>query len=100
MGCLPGAVGDAWRVLGLAEATGGDDVFSQLVAARIIEPVSKPGSLRVLAEAGVAPASCRTVTRRLRAFAKDSWRQQICAACAAHAGLCPASLILCDVSTL
>jgi hypothetical protein len=34
------------------------------------------------------------------AFAKDSWRQQISAACAAHAGLGPASLVLYDVSTL
>lgn len=48
----------------------------------------------------VAPVSYRTVTRRLRAFAKDSWRQQISAACAAHAGLGPASLVLYDVSTL
>ena len=42
----------------------------------------------------------RTPTRRLRAFAKDSWRRQISAACAAHAGLGPASLVLYDVSTL
>jgi len=46
-----------------------------------------------------APASDRTVTRHLRAFEKDSWRQQICA-CAAHAGLGPASLVPYDVSTL
>jgi hypothetical protein len=35
--------------------------------ARIIEPSSKLDSLRVLAEAGVAPASYPTVCRRLRA---------------------------------
>ena len=40
------------------------------------------------------------MTRRLRAFAKDSWWQQISAACATHAGLGPASLVLCDCSTL
>ena len=45
-------------------------------------------------------SSYRTVTRRLPVFAKDSWRQQISAACAAHAGLGPASLVLYDVSTL
>jgi hypothetical protein len=100
MGCLLGAVEHAWRVLGLDDATGGDEVFFQLVAARIIEPASKLDSLRVLEEAGVAPVSYRTVTRRLRAFAKDPWRQQISAACAAHAGLGPASLVLYDVSTL
>jgi hypothetical protein len=33
-------------------------------------------------------------------YARDTWRQQISAACAAHAGLGPASLVLFDVSTL
>ena len=75
-------------------------MFAQLVLARIIEPVSKLDSLRVLEEAGVAPASYPTVNRRLRVYAKDSWRQRISAACAAHAGLGPASLVLFDVSTL
>jgi hypothetical protein len=99
-GCLLDALEHAYQVLEFAGATGGDEVFAQLVLARIIEPVSKAGSLRVLEEAGVAPASYRTVTRRLRAYAKDSWRQKISAACAAHAGLGPASLVLYDVSTL
>jgi hypothetical protein len=100
MGCLLDALSRGYDVLGLAAATGGDEVFFQLVLARIIEPVSKLDSLRVLEEAGVPPAPYRTVTRRLRVFAKDSWRQQISAACAAHAGLGPASLVLYDCSTL
>jgi len=75
-------------------------VFFQLVAARIIEPVSKLDSLQVLEEAGLAPVPYRTVTRRLRVFARVAWRQQISAACAAHARLGPASLVLYDVSTL
>jgi Transposase DDE domain len=100
MGCLVDALARGYEVLGLAAATGGDEVFGQLVLARIIEPVSKLDSLRVLAEAGVPPAPYRTVTRRLRVFAEDSWRQQISAACAAHAGLGPASLVLYDCSTL
>jgi hypothetical protein len=45
----------------------------------IIEQVSKLDSLRVPEEAGVTPASYRTVTRRLRAFAADSRQQQISA---------------------
>jgi hypothetical protein len=65
----------AMTFLGLAAATGGDEVFFQLVATRIIEPVSKLDSLRVLEEAGITPAPYRTVTRRLRVFAQDSWRQ-------------------------
>jgi hypothetical protein len=100
MGCLVDALSRGYDVLGLAAATGGDEVFRQLVLARIIEPVSKLDSARVLEEAGVAPAPYRTVTRRLRVFARDSWRQQISAACAAHAGLGPASLVLYDCSTL
>jgi hypothetical protein len=100
MGCLLDALECAWRALGFDRATGGGEVFRQLVAARIIEPVSKLDSARVLEEAGVPPVPYRTVTRRLRVFAQDSWRQQISAACAAHAGLGPASLVLYDVSTL
>jgi DDE family transposase len=100
MGVLLDALARAWRVLGLDAATGGDEVFFQLAAARIIEPVSKLDSARVLEEAGVPPAPYRTVTRRLRAFAEGSFRQQIAAACAAHARLGPATLVLYDVSTL
>jgi hypothetical protein len=100
MDCLLDALEHAYRVLGFDHAAGGDEVFADLVLARIIEPVSKLDSLRVLEEAGVAAASYRTVKRRLPVYAKDSWRRQICAACAAHAGLGPASLVLFDVSTL
>jgi hypothetical protein len=79
---------------------GGDEVFRQLVLARIIEPASKLDSIRVLEEAGVAPPSYRTIERRLRAYAQEAWRQRLSAACAAHAKLGPASLALYDVSTL
>jgi len=54
MGCLTGALEHACRVLGFDQASGGDEVFAQLVLARIIEPVSKLDSLRVLEEAGLA----------------------------------------------
>jgi hypothetical protein len=100
MGYLVDALSRGYDVLGLSAATGGDEVFRQLVLARIIEPVSKLDSARVLEEAGVAPVPYRTVTRRLRVFSRDSWRQQVSAACAAHAGLGPASLVLYDCSTL
>ena len=94
------ALGHAYRVLGLEDAAGGDDVFQHLVLARIIEPASKLDSLRVLEEAGIAPASYATVKRRLPEYAQEEWRQRLSAACAAHAGLGPASLVLYDVSTL
>jgi hypothetical protein len=73
-------------------------VFRQLVLARIIEPASKLDSLRVLQEAG--PASYATVKRRLPEYATEAWRQRLSEACAAHARLGPASLVLYDVSTL
>ena len=55
MGCLLDALEHAYDVLGFDRAAGGDEVFRQLVAARIIEPVSKLDSLRVLEEAGRGP---------------------------------------------
>lgn len=58
----------AYRVLGFEGAADGDEVFRHLVLARIIEPVSKLDSLRVLEEAGVAAASYRTLKRRLPAY--------------------------------
>jgi hypothetical protein len=100
MGHLLDALEHAFGVLGFEDATGGDVVFRQLVLARIIEPVSKLDSLRVLEEAGLAAASYRTVKRRLPEYAKAPWRAGLSAACAAHAGLGPASLVLYDVSTL
>ena len=100
MGHLLDALEYAYRVLGFEDAAGGDEVFQHLVLARIIEPASKLDSLRVPEEAGAPAASYRTVTRRLPAYAEESWRQRLSAACAAHARLGPASLVLYDVSTL
>jgi DDE family transposase len=94
------ALGRGYDRLGFDAAAQGDAVFRALVLARIIEPTSKLDSLRVLAEAGITAPSYRTVARRLPVFAKKSWRQGLAAACAAHAGLGPASLVLYDVSTL
>lgn len=90
----------AYRALGFDAATGGDEVFRDLVLARIIEPTSKADSLRVLAETGIATVDYRTVTRRLPKFAKPAVRQALSVACAARAGLGPTSLVLYDVSTL
>jgi hypothetical protein len=100
MGHLLDALSHGYDELGFDRAAGGDAVFRDLVLARIIEPASKLDSLRVLEEAGIGAPSYRTLLRRLPAYAKDSWRQQISAACAAHARLGPASLVLYDVSTL
>jgi hypothetical protein len=99
-GHLWDALAHAYRVLGFEQAADGDDVFGQLVLARIIEPTSKLDSLRVLDETGARPPSYATVKRRLPVYADPLWRQRLAAACAAQAGLGPASLVLYDVSTL
>jgi hypothetical protein len=100
MGHLWDALSRGYDELGFGRVTGGDEVFRQLVLARIIEPVSKLDSLRVLEETGIVPVSYATLRRRLPAFAKEPWRRKLSAACAAHARLGPASLVLYDVSTL
>jgi hypothetical protein len=100
MGHLWDALGRAYDRLGFADAADGDEVFRQLVLARIIEPTSKLDSLRVLQEAGIAPVSYRTLKRRLLAYATEAWRERLAALCAHHVGLGPATLLLYDVTTL
>jgi len=99
MGHLWDALCPAYDTLGFDAAANDDEVYRQLVLARIIEPTSKLDSLWVLAEAGsircpIARSSADfPATRRLLALAAV-------AACAKHAALGPASLVLYDVSTL
>jgi hypothetical protein len=94
------ALSGAYDQLGFGSADGGDEVFRKLVLARIIEPTSKLDSLRVLTETGIDPPSYRTLTRHLPSYAAATWRDRLAAACASHAELGPASLVLYDVSTL
>jgi hypothetical protein len=90
----------AYRALGFESAAKSDNVFRDLVLARIIEPTSKIDAERVLTEVGLSPASYATVKRRLPRYARPGWRQALAAVSAAHARLGPASLVLFDVSTL
>jgi hypothetical protein len=89
MGHLWDALARGYRMLGFDGVAGGDEVFAQLVLARIIEPTSKLDSARVLEETGISAPSYRTLLRRLPVYAKGSWRQNLAAACAGHAGLGP-----------
>ncbi len=100
MGYLWDALVRAYTVLGFEDAAGGDEVFRALVLARIIEPVSKLDSLRVLGEVGVPAPSYSTVKRRLPGFAKPEFRKALAGACATRAGLGPATLVLYDLTTL
>ncbi|MGP3913078.1 hypothetical protein [Nonomuraea sp. 10N515B] len=58
---LADALSRAYTALGFDAAAGSDEVFRQLVLARVIEPTSKQDSLRVLGEAGIDPA--RSISR-------------------------------------
>lgn len=100
MGHLWDALSDGYDALGFDAAAGSDEVFRQLVLARIIEPTSKLDSLRVLAEAGVPAPSYPTLKRRLATYSAEGWREELARACAAHANLGPATLVLYDVTTL
>jgi hypothetical protein len=101
MGHLWDALDTASEALApLDTAAGRDEVFRQLVLARITEPTSRQDGLRVLAEVGVEAASYPTLNRRLPGYAAATWRQELAAACAAHAALGPTSLVMFDVSTL
>ena len=84
-------------MLGFSTVAGGDETFRALVLARIIGRAGKATRLRVLEETGVAPPSYRTVNRRLPVYAKEPWRRALSAACAAHAGLGPATLVLSEL---
>ena len=100
MGHLLDALSRAYDGLGFTEATEGDEVFRQLVLARIIEPTSKEDSVRVIDETGLAAFSYPTIKRRLPRYGQESWRQGLATACAERAAIGPASLILYDVTTL
>ena len=69
MGCLFDALEHAYRVLGFDQVADGDKVFAQVMLARIIEPVGKAGSLRMLEEAGLAGPWYATL-KRSPAYAK------------------------------
>lgn len=94
------ALSRAYDALGFDRVAGADEAFRALVLARIVESTSKFDSLRVLAEVGVPGPSYATLRRRLPGYATDEFAAGLAAACAAHAALGTASLVLYDVSTL
>jgi len=100
MGHLWDALSRCYDLLGFDVAAGGDEVFRQLVLARIIEPTSKEDSVRVIEETGTPATSYRTIKRRLPLYATEAWRDRLAKACATRAAVGPASLVLYDVTTL
>jgi hypothetical protein len=79
----------------------GDEVFRDLVIARIVEPTSLLDAGRVLTDLGQPPASYSTMKRTLRRAIAGKYRDQIAGACFAHAlSAGDVSLCLYDVTTL
>jgi hypothetical protein len=70
MGYLLDALGRAYDVLGFGQATADDELFRQLVLARIIEPASKAGQPAGPGETGIDPPSYPTVNRGLPAYSR------------------------------
>lgn len=90
----------AYQKLGFDEATDGDEVFWNLVLARLVQPGSKLDSVETLAEIGLQSVSYPTINRRLPVFATTDFRDRLTRACAAHAGIGGGVLVLYDVTTL
>ena len=80
----------------------GDAVFADLVIARVVEPTSLLDTGRVLRDLGRRPASYATMKRALaRAGPDGGYRDQVAAACFAHAAASgDVTLCLYDVTTL
>lgn len=79
----------------------GDEVFRDLVIARVVEPTSLLDVDRVLAELGRTSASLSTRKRTLRRARAGGYRDQIAVACFNHARTAgDVSLVLYDVTTL
>ena len=79
----------------------GDDVFRDLVLARVVEPTSILDAGRVLADLGRKAASDKTMRRTLARCAGRGYRDTIADACFAHAlASGNVSLVLYDVTTL
>lgn len=103
-------VGTASRVLfdalaGLYTGLGfdalGDQVFRDLVIARVVEPTSLLDTGRVLTDLGQSPVSYSTMKRTLARAHKGDYRARLASACFAHAAEAgDLTLILYDVTTL
>lgn len=77
-----------------------DHVFALLTIARIVEPVSKLDSLRVLLELGINNIDKNQLYRSLQRIIKNDYRKKISQICFNHAAAGGLSLVLYDVTTL
>lgn len=74
--------------------------FAYLCLGRIVEPVSKLDTLRVLADLGVIGLNKDKLYRCLARTVKENYQSKISTLCFRHAKKCGISLVLYDVTTL
>lgn len=86
--------------LGLARAVEDDEVFRDLVIARVIEPASKLETIRILEELGLQAPSNSAIHRSLDRAAESGYRERISDACVSFRGVAELTLVLYDVTTL
>jgi hypothetical protein len=94
-----------WRTLsGIYDRLGfgiiDDDVFRQLVLARIVEPSSKLDTIRVLTDLGLKAPSNTGIHRSLRDVISEGYRERLSEACFDHVKPSALRLVLYDVTTL
>lgn len=77
-----------------------DAHFKYLCIARLVEPVSKLDSIRVLTELGIDGIGKDMLYRSLKRVIKKDYRDTISTKCYAHAAAKGISLVLYDVTTL
>jgi hypothetical protein len=77
-----------------------DEVFMQLVLARIIEPTSKLDTIRVLGGLGLDTPSNSGIHRCLKRIVADEYRATVSKCCFQRATATSLSLLLYDVTTL
>lgn len=97
-GLLWDALEGVYKELGFEGVS--DTVFKQLVLARIIEPVSKLDTIRVLEGLGLDAPSNTSIHRCLRRVVENGYRDTISSACFRKTVLSTLSLVLYDVTTL
>ncbi|QYF89894.1 IS1634 family transposase [Arthrobacter sp. PAMC25284] len=96
---LFGALAGVFTALGFDGL--GDEVFRDLVIARVVEPTSLLDTGRVLRDLGRAPASYATMKRTLGRAGAGKYRDLIATWCFQHASTSgDVSLVLYDVTTL
>jgi hypothetical protein len=89
----------AYRQLGFGVI--GDDMFARLVLARLVEPVSKLDSIRVLGQLGVGTPHPNSLYKCLARCVKRDYRGRLAEACWAYATSSgPVALVMYDLTTL